>query len=168
MINRESFLWSYLQPELKELLSDGELLVLHANEADLSTKINDFSFLVFPFAKAYEGFLKKLFLDLGMIHYDDYYGDEIRIGRLLNPHYKHENHNVFQKICTHSPEGKNLSKRLWETWKSGRNLIFHYFPHNYKRLTLDQAVAEIAEIITAMETAVIGCNLDKTVTSIRG
>ena len=161
MIDRESFLWSYLQPELKELVNDGELLILHAKDADLSTRINDFSFLVFPFAKAYEGFLKKLFLDLGMIHYDDYYGDEIRIGRLLNPHYKHENHNVFQKMCNHSLEGKNLSKRLWETWKNGRNLIFHYFPHNFKRLSFDQAVNEIDEIVASMGAAIIGCGLEK-------
>ena len=104
---------------------------------------------------------KKLFLDLGMIHYDDYYGDEIRIGRLLNPHYKHENHNVFQKMCNHSLEGKNLSKRLWETWKNGRNLIFHYFPHNFKRLSFDQAVNEIDEIVASMGAAVISCDLEK-------
>jgi hypothetical protein len=161
MIDRESFLWSYLQPELKELLNDGELLVLKAKETALHSQINDFSFLVFPFAKAYEGFLKKLFLDLGMINYDEYYGDDIRIGRLLNPHYRHENQNLFQKLCNHKPEGTHLSKRLWETWKNGRNLIFHYFPHNFKRLDYQHAVYQIDQIVSAMGAAVVGCNLDK-------
>ena len=159
IVDRKSFLWSYLQPEIRELISDGELLIEAIDKLGAQNKVTDFSFLVFPFSKAYEGFLKKLFLDIGMIHYDDYYGDEIRIGRLLNPHYQHEKGNVFSKLCNHSNEGKNLSKHLWEVWKNGRNLVFHFFPHNYKRLNHQDAMVIINDIVKAMETSVVGCNL---------
>jgi hypothetical protein len=159
MVDRNSSLWSYLQPELKELITDGEIIAEFIKKNKLSDQVTDFSFLVFPFAKAYEGFLKKLFLDLDVIHYDDYYGDEIRIGRLLNPHYQGEIGHAFEKLCNHSPGGKKTSDKLWEVWKQGRNLIFHYFPHNFKRLTFDEALSVIGQITEAMEFAVLSCNL---------
>lgn len=161
LVDRNSFLWSYLQPELKDLISDGEILVDFVKSKNVSERLNDCSFLVFPFSKAYEGFLKKLFLDLGVIHYDDYYGDDIRIGRLLNPHYQHEIDNVFAKMCRHSGKRKDLSERLWNTWKRGRNLVFHYFPHNFKRLSYDEALEIVSEILASMEVAVAACDLAK-------
>ncbi len=161
LIDRSSFFWLYLQPELQSLLNDGEILVNFVKNKEVNETIADCSFLVFPFAKAYEGFLKKLFLDLDVIHYDDYYGEDIRIGRLLNPHYQHEINNVFAKMCRHSSKRKDLSNRLWNTWKQGRNLIFHYFPHNFKRLSYDEAVAAINDILGSMDAAVTACDLGK-------
>ncbi len=160
LIRRDTFLWLYLQPEIRELVNDGEILVQAIEKDGLIGKMTDFSFLVFPFSKAYEGFLKKLFLDIKLIQYDDYYGDEIRIGRLLNPNYKHEKKNVFAKMCSHISDGVKISEKLWDVWKNGRNLTFHFFPHNFKRLNYDAAKALIVDIIDAMEMGVKGCGLD--------
>lgn len=160
LVDRKSFLWEYLQPDIQKLLTDGELLVqIFSEDSNSQTRVDDFSFMVFPFAKAYEGFLKKLFLDIKVIQYDEYYGDDIRIGRVLNPQYQKEVGNVFAKMCAHSPSRGGIVQHLWDAWKDGRNLVFHYFPHNYKRLSFEDAMTLINKLLHAMSLAVIGCDL---------
>jgi len=159
LIERNRPLWKYLPDEIQGLIADGETLVNFVLSNDKSHEISDLSFMVFPFAKAYEGFLKKLFLDIGMIQPDEYYGDDIRIGRILNPSYLAEKGNVFAKFCEGTPDKKVLSQKLWDAWKQGRNSVFHYFPHNFKKLDFDEAMDLIRGFVDAMETAVENCNI---------
>jgi len=151
LIERRSALWTYLSNDIRGLISDGELLV--GQVQDISNKVSDYSFLVFPFSKAYEGFLKKMFLDLILIREDEYYGDDIRIGRILNPGFVHEHANVFKKLATSTAED------LWKIWKRGRNQVFHYFPHNFRKLNYEEAVEIIEDLIVAMSRAVKVGNL---------
>lgn len=161
-VNKESGLWAYLPKDIQNLIKDGEDLITHVHSK--KEEISDFSYLVFPFAKAYEGFLKCFFLDLDLIAEDDYYSNDIRIGRILNPHFINKRGNVFSKICNHpktrKDEGRILAEQLWAIWKRGRNQVFHYFPHNYKRLKFDDAMSIIEGLVNAMEAAVSGCKLD--------
>jgi len=118
--------------------------------------ISDYSFIVFPFAKAYEGFLKRFFWDVGLISEDEYYGDEIRIGRLLNPSYE-GNSSIYNKVCKGAKGGKNVAQRLWDAWKRGRNSVFHYFPHNFRKLEYNEALDIINDLINAMAEVVSVC-----------
>jgi hypothetical protein len=158
LIDENSPLWNYLSEDVRGLLVDGEVLV--NDVADKPEKISDYSYLVFPFSKAYEGFLKKLFLDLGLIKEDEYYGDRIRIGRILNPHYLHDHGNIFKKLCRSSKKGEEFATRLWKLWKNGRNMVFHYFPHNFRKLSYDEALEIIRGVIAAMHEAVEVCYLE--------
>lgn len=151
LIERTSKLWKYLDPEMKGLISDGEALLYDVKLHNL--QISDYSYLVFPFSKAYEGFLKKLFLNLGLINKAQFYGDEIRIGRILNPVFKHEKASIFQRMSRHSG-GSYLTEKLWFVWKNGRNLVFHYYPHNFRRLSLNEAETLVKDIVSAMQEAV--------------
>ena len=157
LVNRKSALWQYLPSEIKGLIEDGEKILAHAHEHQ--ENLSDFSYLVFPFSKAYEGFLKRLFLDLDLIREDEYYGDEIRIGRILNPHFMKEKGNVFNKLCSKTGNGNDIVQQLWETWREGRNEVFHYFPHNFRRLSYKEASKIIQDILRAMESAVGSCYL---------
>ncbi|HLD51367.1 hypothetical protein A3K34_00325 [candidate division WWE3 bacterium RIFOXYC1_FULL_40_10] len=159
LIKRDSSLWSYLTDDLRGLVEDGEFLLEVADQTKKEEFLSDYSYLVFPFAKAYEGFLKKFFLDTKLIHEEEYYSDDIRIGRILNPHFDKEKQNVFRKICNHSKEGRKISSKLWETWKKGRNLVFHYFPHNFRRLSYQHSLEIIQEIISSMNSAIMECNV---------
>lgn len=158
-IDRKSVLWEYLSEELRGLLSDGEILLNHAEVYE--GKISDFSYLVFPFSKAYEGFLKKLFLDLDLMREDEYYGDDIRIGRILNPHYIDDHYKKYKNICLRPGTNEDLSVRLWEVWRKGRNQVFHYFPHNFRRLSFDEASEIISSILSVMEESVRSCIIPK-------
>jgi hypothetical protein len=75
--------WNYVHRDMRELLTESEILV--ENVAKWKHKFHDYAFVVFPAAKAYEGFLKMLFLDMGFITQEDFYGKRFRIGRALNP-----------------------------------------------------------------------------------
>jgi hypothetical protein len=49
-------------------------------EKENSSNSHDYAFVVFPAAKAYEGFLKKVLFDLKLITKQQYLGDRFRIG----------------------------------------------------------------------------------------
>ena len=156
VIARNSQLWDYMSTEIRDLVEDGEIILNFVFENKEKADISDYSFIVFPFAKAYEGFLKKFFWDIELITEDDYYGDEIRIGRLLNPNYE-DNTSVYSKVCGHAKGGKIIAKRLWDAWKRGRNTVFHYFPHNFKKLEYDESLDIINDLINAMTHVVSTC-----------
>ena len=159
MIDKKSTLWEYLMPDLRGLIEDGEEMFEFVEGSLDVVGISDYSFMVFPFAKAYEGFLKVLFLDLGLITEEDYYGDKIRIGRILNPGFLKESGNVFERFCSHKKGGKKMSKYLWQVWTRGRNLIFHYFPNNFRKLSYQEALDLANMIIDAMNKAVTSCRV---------
>lgn len=162
VIPRNSVLWEYLSSEQKGLVEDGELLTEYAHK--MPHGVSDFSYLVFPFSKAYEGFLKKLFLDMKLLRPEEYYGEDIRIGKILNPHFVKEFGSVYNRVCRGAVQkGENkVAERLWNTWKKGRNLVFHYFPHNFRRLSFNEAKEIIEEIIGSMNYAVGECDLPDT------
>ena len=146
MIATDSLLWGYLSPTQRQLAVDGQLLVDDWKEHHI-TELSDYSYLVFPFAKLYEGFLKQLFRDLDVITERDYQSAHFRVGKVLSP-------NLVRRLGSRSAYGHvakrygtTLADRLWSTWKEGRNLVFHYFPHNVRRLSFIEA----NEIITMIE-----------------
>jgi hypothetical protein len=153
MMTPGSLLWQYLSPQQRALAGDGEFLVadsLHHKDKEPT----DFSYLVFPYAKMYEGFLKQLFLDLNFISEHDYYSNHFRIGKVLSPHIAQRLGGRSVYLLVENKYGKELAARLWDTWKEGRNLVFHYFPHNFRALTRVQSVGIIQLIIATMEETV--------------
>ena len=154
MIDRNSQLWQYLSDPQKELVKQGEFLLADI-EAHPNANLTDYSYTVFPFAKAYEGFLKKLFLDLKFITTKDYESDHFRIGKVLSPHLARRlgNRSMYGRLVQLVGH-KDLAEFIWTVWKRGRNRVFHYFPHNLHALSLPEAREVIHEIVAAMEQAV--------------
>lgn len=158
--------WNYIEEDLQELLVLSEFLsnVVTSWGGDMPAGkkvFSDYSFVVFPSAKAYEGFLKKMFLDLRFITREDYLGKRFRIGKALNPFldekYRKEE-SVYDKLVKFCG-GKNLADILWETWTQGRNLIFHWFPNEKRAISFEEAENKIRSIINAMDMAFKGCKL---------
>lgn len=157
--------WEYLERDLQKLFNTSYFL-LDAIEnwenevGDRESEFDDYAFVVFPAAKAYEGFLKKLFLDLGFITTEDYYGKHFRIGRSLNPSLPKEIRSVgvYDKVVNYC-NGKGLANTLWDTWRVTRNLTFHWFPNEKNSITLDEAKEHIVMIITALDMAFTECKV---------
>ena len=84
LINKESQFWLYLSQGQKDLLDEG-LYLMNDIIRDHAYQFKDYSFLVFPFAKAYEGFLKQIFRDKKLISRLDYISDHLRLGQLMSP-----------------------------------------------------------------------------------
>lgn len=153
MIATHSRLWQYLSPEQQQLDSDGQVLI-EERKAHPNERLSDYSYLVFPFAKLYEGFLKQLFRDLSIIEDRDYRSDHFRIGKALSPNLARRlgNRSAYEQVSKRF--GSDLADSLWHVWKEGRNLVFHYFPHNLRALKFDHAVLIIQKIVDVMEKAV--------------
>jgi len=144
--------WVYLSQTQKDLISEGQYL-MDDIVRDKALNFKDYSFLIFPFAKAYEGFLKQLFRDAKFISRLDYISDHLRLGKLMSPNLveKLGQRSLYKKI--EDKCGKDLADRIWETWKTGRNQVFHYFPHNIKAVSFEKAEEKINQIIQTMESA---------------
>jgi hypothetical protein len=157
--------WSYLGEDLQKLISTSEFIyrVVESWGADLpggKNKFDDYSFVVFPAAKAYEGFLKKLFFDLKFITEEDYYGKHFRIGKALNPSLPKElrREGVYDKIVQYCG-GTQLADDLWEAWRLSRNLTFHWFPNEKNAITLTEAGERVEMIVHAIDVAFEGCKI---------
>jgi len=139
-----SSLHDFLGPELSDLLDDGNRLMFSA-----CSGFHDYAFMIFPFAKVYEGFLKKLFLRMGAINQDQYNSQHWRVGKALNPqlekNLRHE--SVYDLL------DKNLAEVLWFAWKNGRNKTFHYFPGEHHPLSFGEAKVIIKQLNDAMTMA---------------
>ena len=150
LINKESPFWSYLSQGQKDLLNEG-LYLMDDIIRDQAYQFKDYSFLVFPFAKAYEGFLKQIFRDKGLISRLDYISDHLRLGKLMSPNLigKLGDRSLYKKI--QEQYSQELADKIWNIWKNGRNQIFHYFPHNIKAISFNEARGISMDILRTME-----------------
>ncbi len=144
--------WEYLSQPQKDLLQEGEYLAQNIIKQQ-TYQFKDYSFLIFPYAKAYEGFLKELFKDIDFISHLDYISDHLRLGKLMSPNLAGRlgERSLYKKIGEKA--SVELADKIWQTWKGGRNQIFHYFPHNLKAVSFDEAEKIITQIVSTMEEA---------------
>lgn len=152
--------WGYLEGDLQDLLS--ESVVLSQKASLWEEKFHDYSFVVFPAAKAYEGFLKKVFLDLELITKKDYFGKRFRIGKALNPSLppKYQDKSWVYDDLTKFCKGEDLPKNLWRTWKLSRNLVFHWFPKEKRALGLVEAQERLGYVVDSIDSFFAECGVD--------
>lgn len=151
----------YMEPQMRALVDESFKLLEHTkSDRGVEVGFKDFGFVVFPMAKAFEGFLKRVFLDMNLITGQQYYGEHFRIGRALNPNLpkRYRSGWVFEKLVS-ACNGDHLPLVLWETWKRGRNKVFHYFPNKEAIITLAEAEESVVKMADAMEKTVSGCGL---------
>ena len=153
--------WPFIHEDLRELLGQSVLLLqkTHAWEE----KFHDYAFIVFPAAKAYEGFLKTLFYDLGFITEEEFNGKRFRAGKALNPEldpHLRQKESVYDKLVAFC-RGRELADKLWETWKRARNLLFHWFPNGGNAISLQGAGQAIEEILNSMDISYRECKIER-------
>ena len=154
--------WNYIHEDLKDLIRESYILINKVENWE--EKFHDYAFVVFPAAKAYEGFLKTLFHDMGLITDEDYFGKRFRIGKALNPALEkniRQKESVYDKLVGYC-QGKELPNALWECWREGRNLLFHWFPNEKNVVDFPEAKRIFRKILLTMDLAFAGCKIDKT------
>ncbi len=150
--------WDYLEQDLQLLFEESLELVRRVRYWD--QQFHDYSFIVFPAAKAYEGFLKQFFLDMGFIEKKDFLGRRFRIGRALNPELDRKyrkKESVYDRLLTHC-SGEALPDQLWNTWKESRNMLFHWFPNEANIVTYPEAQKRVEMIIEAVDAVFRDCD----------
>lgn len=151
--------WDYLEEDLQELLRTSVLLTKKVPK--WKEEFHDYSFVVFSASKAYEGFLKKLFLDMGFITKEDFAGKRFRIGKALNPSLnrkRYKNESVYDRITEYCG-GRDLADTLWDVWKNCRNLLFHWFPNEKRAITFEESVSKVDQIIDGIDAAFRECKI---------
>lgn len=151
--------WDYIHEDLQELLLEAVELIDKVSK--WKERYHDYAFIVFPASKAYEGFLKTIFHDLGFISDEDFYGKRFRIGRALNPSLEsnlRERESVYDRLVTYC-QGKELANDLWDTWKMARNLVFHWFPNEKNAITFPEAEEKVNLVLNAMDKAFKECKI---------
>jgi hypothetical protein len=120
---------------------------LYNREKHNHQMLSDYSFIVFPAAKAYEGFLKDYLLKTGLLSQETYQSRRFRIGRALNPDVPQNQRDEFWLYddLAHSC-GKDVARQLWDTWLECRNHVFHFFPGEKSTLSLEKAGQHLAQI----------------------
>lgn len=154
---QQTIWYNYLDTHQKELIDVSFALL---QKKDLLVGLKDFSFLVFPMSKAYEGFLKKVFYDLQLINKDTYQGRRFRIGRAFNPdirEYQRDEDWLYDDV--ERKFGKDVARQLWNTWLECRNRVFHFFITEKQTLSLAEAVAKIEMITDSIQ--LVAKQLDK-------
>lgn len=146
--------------DIQELMRESVLLAEKVGTWD--EKFEDYSFVVFPAAKAYEGFLKKVFYERGFISQSDYLGKRFRIGRALNPSLEdklRQDESVYDKIVSHCG-GKEIADLLWTTWKDCRNILFHFYPEERNKIDYVEARQKLNEIFDTLDEAFKMCKMN--------
>ncbi len=136
----------YLSPSQDSLVNDVATVLANLEHDHIS----DYSFLVAPISKAYEGYLKDFFLKTRIINQYDYQSDRFRVGKTLNPSLRYKRFSIYQKLTNLNEEGEILAEKLWTAWKYGRNEIFHYFPNSLKYLSREEAEDRISMLLDAI------------------
>lgn len=147
---------TFLPPDQADLINDSLRLIefFLENEQWRRLDVHDFAFVVFPAAKAYEGFLKEYLFRLGLIQRSVYEGRFFRIGRSFNPDLpsnlrdKDWLYDDVAKMCDDA-----TARLLWETWLNARNHLFHFYPHDRYEVTFPESVHLIGSVLTAMNMA---------------
>lgn len=151
--------WFLQLPEEQQKLIELSI-VLYEREQKLGTQLTDYSFIIFPIAKAYEGFIKQYLYDLHLISQNTFEGRRFRLGRALNPDIRESQRDEFwlfddlANMC-----GEQIARSMWETWLECRNRIFHYFPSRNVQLTLTAAGSRL-QLLDETITNAYQCRVD--------
>jgi len=132
-------------------------MFLYNREASAEYQLSDYSFVIFPISKAYEGFLKLYLLEMNLISRTVFEGKQFRIGRALNPDVRKDQRDKYwlyddvERAC-----GKETAQILWQTWLQCRNQVFHYFPMKPFKMSLPVAYERLTQIDESI-TAAFAC-----------
>lgn len=133
---------------------------LYEREVKSTVTLSDYSFIIFPMAKGYEGFLKQYLFDLELITEATFNGRRFRIGRALNPDVHEDQRDKYwlfddvEQRC-----GREVAQSLWQTWLTCRNRVFHYFPDRKLLFSLETA-EEYLQLISESMILAHQCQLE--------
>jgi ribonuclease HIII len=135
--------YDFLYEHDQETLLSATMLLQAAGEFAL--ELSDYSVLVMPFARAYEGFLLKLFCQIGLADEDAIKKDgrAIQIGKWLRD---------LEHIIVDKRRHGHIARDLDTAWSGCRNLLLHSDPGRDVRMqNWEKADREIGVVIRSIE-----------------
>lgn len=154
MVNQTSWV-KHLNEVEHQLIVEADYLLEREKKLPQNYQLIDYGFLVYPAAKAYEGFLKTFFYRNGLIDSQMYQSDHFRIGKAINPDLPdkyREDGWVYDDL--NRLFGEDVPQRFWSTWKKCRNSVFHFKPDKLRFYSLVEAQIKIELIFSTMSLAI--------------
>lgn len=143
----------YLSPIQQELVELS--IALYEREIELASDFPDYSFVLFPLSKTYEGFLKKYLYEINVIDKKVYEGRRFRIGRALNPDISEKHRDeywLYDDVAERC--GEDMAREIWDAWLECRNRVFHFFPKDGVTMSLAEVENRMQQLFAAMRAAV--------------
>jgi hypothetical protein len=151
--------YGYLDHGMADLVDQSITLMFDEKQRERK-RFHDYSYLVFPIAKAYEGFLKKFLYDAGLVDEKLFTDKHFRIGRSLNPElpekYRDDDwvYEIVEDMCKRHGVA-DLAGLMWGAWREARNMLFHYFfPDHERFLSFEGAKERIDKVKMVMKKVV--------------
>jgi len=155
MTNNDTPWLNFLAEVERQLLIQADYLLEREKRERLHSDMVDYGFLVYPAAKAYEGFLKTFLYRNRLITSEMYQSEQFRIGKALNPdlpvRYR-EDGWVWDDLAR--LYGEDVPQRFWSTWRKCRNHVFHFRPDKLRLYTLVEAQIKIELIFSTIALAI--------------
>jgi hypothetical protein len=146
--------WFRILPKPIQRLIQESFTLYEDAQSRIATPVYDYGYIVFPAAKAYEGFLKHYFYRNRLISKHALEDEHLRIGKAINPDlpYKFRDEDwLYEDLCRVC--GVSTGRLLWRAWKQSRNKVFHYQVAKVDHLTLTQAAERVLLIVEAIKAA---------------
>jgi hypothetical protein len=143
----------YVGDDIVDLYYDSVRMLNHFMDTQNKNvpSLSDYSFIVFPFAKAYEGILKKILVEANLIKEADLLEDPtLPIGNYFNPV---GNNAIFNSLKDRTRD-KAIPFVIYSTYQECRNQIMHYDSYRDNRIkSIEEARFYIYRIDDAIEKA---------------
>ena len=140
-----SFLDDYQRKLLYDTLLIKTIFTTYDSNEIFNRLINDFSIVVFPSAKAFEGFIKKLLLAINLITQKEIKEDPYKsIGKIING-------EQIQKKILDKKRDRSVLKLLVAQWDFCRNVILHYDLDQPEIINKEEAFKKIEDIYEVMK-----------------
>jgi len=139
----------FVGKELVDLYTDTQKLIKAMRNK--GNRYSDYSFTVFPLAKAYEGVLKKILVKMGFITKAQLEQDpNISINSYFNP----VGNSKITKALRDKARDKMIPHVIYSTYAECRNQILHHDPYRDNRLkTIEEADFFVRRISDAINKA---------------
>jgi len=139
----------FLDDYQRRLLLDGLLIKTIFTTSDsyriFNSLLNDFSVMVFPSAKAFEGYIKKLLLTIGLITEKEIKENPYKsIGKILDG-------EEIKKKLLDKKRDRTIPKLLAVQWDLCRNIILHYDLDQPEIISKEEALKKIEDIHEAIK-----------------
>ena len=147
--------YHYLSPAVRPWAKQSLQLLKQAKQQRETVAYDNYDYIVFPLAKAYETFLKDYLYAMHVIDEYTYNNKRFAIGRALNPDVRLEQrddwwlYDDLAQTC-----GERVAREVWDTWLM-RNKLMHLYPGEKQETTLAQAEEKIQQFIRVIELCAV-------------
>jgi hypothetical protein len=140
----------FLGRELLELYQDSCDLFEYINKSEFPI-MSDYSFMLLPIAKVYEGALKKVLIAIGLTKLADWeFNPNLSVSKYFNP----VGDNKIFEALEDKARDKTVPHIIYSTYQECRNKIFHYDLYRDDRIkTIEDAEFYKKRIEYAIEKA---------------